>query len=53
MGMCLADFAGRGFAADSASDTISMLEEALEDAGSEKAGRNSEEDELRFALRGA
>ena len=50
--MCFANFVARGFAADGAPDVIAMLEEAIEDVGSEKAGRTGEEDELRFALRG-
>ena len=48
--MCFADFAGRGFAADSAPDIIAMLEEAIEDVGSDKTGGTGEEDELRFVV---
>ena len=50
--MCFADFAGRGFIADSTTDIIAMSEEAVEDVGSEKAGGTGEEDQLRFAHRG-
>ena len=50
MRMCFADFVGRGFAADSAPDTAVMLEEAIEDVGSDKTGGTGEEDKLRLVL---
>lgn len=49
--MCFADFAGRGFVADSTTDIVAMSEETVEDMGSNEAGGTGEEDELRFAHR--